>query len=78
MVDKTLNGWLGLFLAVCRMAHSDMNPADWMIRVRSAGDLEFVLSLMLGVRSMVAMRTMKNCPRGEGSTWEYRRWRGAR
>lgn len=47
MDEKTLNSWLGLFGAVWRMDLHDMRPDDWMIKVRSADDLEVVLALVI-------------------------------
>lgn len=62
MDDKTVDGWLGLFVVVWRLTLGDLRAADWMVRVRSAEGLSFVLLLMLGARENVAMRTRNELP----------------
>lgn len=48
--DKTVKCWLKFLVVVWKMTLGELRMGDWMIRMRSADDLQFVLALMLGVR----------------------------
>lgn len=62
MDDKTVEGWLGFFGVVWRMALGELQMKDCMVRVRSADDLHFILSLMVGCRGKVSMLLKKDLP----------------
>lgn len=77
MDDKKVNGWLGLFVVVWRkLALRELKGKNWMVRVRSADDLRFALSLLSGARRKVGMCAKDQLPAWRKVSWGWRRWRG--
>lgn len=62
MDDKRVEGLLGFFRVVWEVALGELQMEDWMVRVRSADDLHFILSLKSGCRGKVNMLVNDDLP----------------
>lgn len=60
--DKTVEDWLEFSGVVWKMALGDLRMEDWMVRVKSADDLQFILLSTLGCRGKVGMSVKEDLP----------------